>query len=278
MPTAKILSQPAPQPEPPPAPTTQEFCVATPLYKPFPLSLFKKSQLFSLYSESLTIDCFCVACNNASVLISQERQTEPSYNFNEDQARIYTREFVCTRTPSHRAFFTFRVHGEVLEKVGQSPSLADLVESEIRRYKPVLPNDQFRELSKAVGLASHGVGIGSYVYLRRIFEGLIVEAHGIASSSPGWDDQKFKESRMDEKIELLKNHLPPFLVEHRKLYGILSAGIHSLSEELCLEAFPVVKLGIELILEEKLAKKIQSEKSKLAAAQLQGIQQRIKTN
>jgi len=37
------------------------------------------------------------------------------------------------------------------------------------------------ELSTAIGLYSHGVGIGSLIYLRRVFEFLIDEAYNKAN-------------------------------------------------------------------------------------------------
>ncbi|MEZ4843255.1 MAG: hypothetical protein R3A43_03275 [Bacteroidia bacterium] len=69
---------------------------------------------------------------------------------------------------------------------------------------------------------------------------------------------------MDEKIELLKSFLPNFLVKNKVLYGILSKGIHELKEQECLDIFPVVKLGVELILDEKLKQKEQEDKIKQA--------------
>jgi hypothetical protein len=69
---------------------------------------------------------------------------------------------------------------------------------------------------------------------------------------------------MDEKIELLKSELPVFLLENRILYGILSKGIHELSENECLEYFPTVRLGVELILDEKLEAKRRRDKIELA--------------
>jgi hypothetical protein len=59
---------------------------------------------------------------------------------------------------------------------------------------------------------------------------------------------------MEDKIEMLTQHLPKFLVENRKLYGIMSVGVHTLSEADCLAAFPVVRVGIELMLDEQLEK------------------------
>ena len=83
---------------------------------------------------------------------------------------------------------------------------------------------------------------------------MIEEARKSAAGDPNWKQDEFERGRMDDKIAILKPHLPQFLVENRSLYGILSVGVHTLSEEDCLKAFPVVKLGIELILDDHLEK------------------------
>ena len=59
---------------------------------------------------------------------------------------------------------------------------------------------------------------------------------------------------------MLKQHLPEFLVENRKLYGIMSVGVHTLSEAECLAAFPVVRIGIDLILDEHLERHAREKK------------------
>ena len=73
---------------------------------------------------------------------------------------------------------------------------------------------------------------------------------------------------MDEKIKLLEDYLPAFLVQNRRLYGILSKGVHELSEAECIKAFPTVKGGLELILDERLAAKILEEKQRRLAAEI----------
>jgi hypothetical protein len=78
---------------------------------------------------------------------------------------------------------------------------------------------------------------------------------------------------MDEKIELLKLHLPEFLVQNRKLYGILSKGVHELSERECLEYFDSVKVGVELILDEKLEQHKKQQKIKSAQDSLAKLHQ-----
>jgi hypothetical protein len=126
----------------------------------------------------------------------------------------------------------------------QYPSKADLATPEMQKYRKVLGDETFRELTRSVGLASHGVGVGAFVYLRGIFEILIEKARQEASTEQGWDEQAFEKDRLDEKILRLKSHLPQFLVNNRALYGIRSVGVHKLSEVECLEAFPFVRVGI----------------------------------
>ncbi|MBA6316939.1 short-chain dehydrogenase [Cellulophaga baltica] len=140
----------------------------------------------------------------------------------------------------------------IFQKIGQFPSIADFHISKIKVYDKVLNKERLKEFTRAIGLAANGVGIGSFVYLRRIFESLIEEAHIKAKTKTGWNEETYRKERMAEKIELLKAHLPEFLVENKTLYSILSVGIHNLTEQDCLAYFETVRVGIELILDEKL--------------------------
>lgn len=167
-------------------------------------------------------------------------------------AGVWTLLVRCLRTNEEYAVFVyFDDLQSTFQKIGQYPSIADLHISKIKQYDKILGKEKLKEFTKAIGLAANGVGIGSFVYLRRIFEGLLEEAHQKASGAAGWDVNQYSQARVNEKILLLKEFLPPFLVENRTLYGILSKGIHSLSEEECLEYFDIVKTGIEFILDEK---------------------------
>jgi hypothetical protein len=69
--------------------------------------------------------------------------------------------------------------------------------------------------------------------------------------------------------------LPEFLVKNSAIYGILSKGIHELSEQDCLEIFPAVKLGIELILDDKIKLQEQIEKEKTGSDLISKIAQKI---
>lgn len=256
-------------------PTVQEFCVALPLYAEHEVTENQKPSLYNFITKTVNIDCFCVDCQQPSVFLGIENKLdEKDYEFRLHD-RIFMREFLCSRVHNHSAYFYFRLKRSVLCKVGQSPSMADISESALRPYRKVLTPAEYRELTRAVGLASHGVGIGSFVYLRRIFERLIEAARDEASRISGWDEGIFQRSRMEEKIDLVQHFLPPFLVEQRKLYSILSKGIHALTEEECLEAFPIVRVGIELILDQKVAAQQQQEKIEDAKKRFGSLQQKL---
>jgi hypothetical protein len=82
---------------------------------------------------------------------------------------------------------------------------------------------------------------------------------------------------MDEKIKILREHLPSFLVENRGLYSILSTGIHELSEEECLKYFESVKIGIEQILDEKIIEQDRAKKATQARIAIEKISVAVKS-
>lgn len=176
--------------------------------------------------------------------------------------------------------FTFSIFYDAekrfLQKIGQYPSIADFHIYEIKQYDKLLSKDVLKEFTKAIGLAANGVGIGSFVYLRRIFENLILESFEEARQEKKVEEEAFNKSRMDEKIELLKDYLPSFLVENKSIYSILSKGIHELDENTCLEYFESMKVGIEIILDQKLEKKKQKEKVEEAKKKIQQVTKKIK--
>jgi hypothetical protein len=155
----------------------------------------------------------------------------------------------CARSESHSVLFVFRLEKMQLQKIGQFPSLADITIDEGKTYRTVLTREDSSEFHKAIGLAAHGVGIGSFVYLRRIFERLVISRFEEFKTVEGWADDDFPK-RMAERVAFLHAHLPPFLVENSRIYSILSLGLHELDEKQCLRFFPVLKASIICILDE----------------------------
>ncbi|MGE8271701.1 hypothetical protein [Stenotrophomonas sp.] len=249
-------------------PSVKDFCLTVPLYDRFEYDDDKANGFFELEQFEGTLDFHCPECAGHSVFsVRKNNYTSNSHYKN----YVFSLLFYCSRNNSHRALFVFRAHMGVIEKIGQSPSVAELALPDLGKYRPVLGAERFKELTRAIGLATHGVGVGAFVYLRRIFESLIEEAHRLALSDAEWNDDEFCQGRMVEKIGMLEKHLPKFLVQNRGLYGILSVGVHTLSEKECLAAFPAVRLAIELILDDLLEEHERKAKLKSAAQSLASL-------
>jgi hypothetical protein len=138
-----------------------------------------------------------------------------------------------------------------------------------------LPEERIDELKRAVGLFSHGIGVGSFVYLRRVFEFLINEAYENGKLGGDVNEELFKKARMNEKIDMLENYLPEILTKNKQWYGIVSAGIHSLSEEECNQAFNTLEKTITIILDEKLAQYLKQQKEKDLEKELSKISKMV---
>ena len=63
---------------------------------------------------------------------------------------------------------------------------------------------------------------------------------------------------------------------NRSIYNILSKGIHELTEQECLESFPIVKVGIEIILDEKIQEKERQDKETEAKKAIGDLTQKLK--
>lgn len=231
-----------------------------------------------------TIDCFCVHCatNRVFEYTNSEvhedtgimrmsvfddgnpkvRRPKREEQFRRYLNKRYAMTYRCTRDRQHFIIFDLITTDDKIIKVGQYPSVADLVIPEIAKYKSVL-GTQYREFSKAIGLFAHGIGIGSFVYLRRIIENLVFDKYNEVSENLEISNTEFMRLKFDEKIEALKPYLPEVLVANKNIYGIVSKGIHELSEEECREMFPYIKAGIELILDSLLAEKERKSKEKI---------------
>ncbi len=248
----------------------RDYYLKLPLYRKIEVTDDNRPLVTYIFRCQIKLDMYCPQCERETTF-----DTEGLHPYAKEVAKIEwkdlcteklsVKKFTCLRC-GYNAFFCSLLESihtfqddppyirctAILRKVGQHPSLADMAEADLKKYSKVLGRIRGADLNRAVGLAANGVGIGSFVYLRRIFESLIEEAHQTAKEAPDWNEEAYSGMRVDEKIKVLGSYLPAFLLENRALYGILSKGIHELSESECLEIFPVVRVGIELILDEKI--------------------------
>lgn len=252
-------------------PTKKEFCIDYPLYEQFTFTEEHDQEGWNIFFSQQPVDTYCPECNAHSIFHQHIIGNISSLADSWVGSRRYNVLLRCSRNTDHRLYFLFDVEDRTVQKIGQYPSLADLNTYDVRQYSAVLSREDFKEFTKAIGLAAHGVGVGSFVYLRRIFENLVDAAYQGAKGSDGWDEEAFHNGRMAERIQMLAGHLPEFLVENRSMYKILSQGLHELTESECLAAFPVIKMGIELVLDEKLAAAAKQRKLEDAKKAISGL-------
>lgn len=271
--------------------TAQQFYVDLSLYSKKMFNKCEIKNVVNLIMYSGTIDLYCVDCKRESTFTAERYDcglggyinkqivdgidsVNAQFNAIISQGYIH-RVFTCVRNDTHSVEFSFLVTANSITKIGQYPSLADLTNMESKKYRNIL-DKKYGEFHRAIGLFTHGIGIGSFVYLRRIFEGLISEAHDEAVSENGWDEAAYTRAKVPERIKMLELFLPKTLVENKNIYSILSKGIHELDEEECLQYFPVIRTGIELILDEKIAKKEKTAKIKDMEKNLNSISSKLK--
>jgi hypothetical protein len=186
-----------------------------------------------------------------------------------DAPQALHKQFACAADRQHIAVFSMILDRDIVFKVGQFPSRSDLTHERFARYRKI-SEENYRELVRASNLAASDVHIAAYVYLRRIFERLVEDAANARQArEPNWDKEGWSSKRMGEKIDEVSIHLPEFLLKHKaKVYGILSKGIHELSEEACANYFPIVLGAIEAILGQELVRREQAARESEVARAL----------
>lgn len=193
-----------------------------------------------------------------------------------DFDNFYKVILICKRKGNDILRFFIYLDDEVVVKLGQFPSLVDIQFAEIgKKYDKYLSKEALKEFKRAIGLVTHGVGVGSFVYLRRIFENLIYETFDRNDKEIGITKEEFSKKRMEDKVDILKKYLPSQLVEMKSIYSILSKGIHELDEQICLRYFPALKLSIELILEQKIEAEIKEKRDQEVKKQIENISKEI---
>lgn len=240
----------------------QEVLIDSPPYKEFDFSGYDEKDFVNFLLGGAGLDAYCAKCEQVSVFRVVET---PSYQREEKSKNlpkhsgVITIKAECTRHADNfqnkctgELYFCLYRNRDKIIKIGQYPSKADLDFGSLDpAFSKELDENYRQELGRAIGLRAHGIGVGSFVYLRRIFENVIEEAHELAKSDKGWNEEVYRKARMPERIRLLKKQLPNRLVESSKLYDILSKGLHELSEETCLEHFDLIQKAILMILKER---------------------------
>jgi hypothetical protein len=164
------------------------------------------------------------------------------------ESHIYSFRFTCDGCSLSE--YTFFVEVDTAEKrvrkVGQSPAWSINLDKDLEKF---LESDA-DFFKKALTCESQGYGIAAFSYYRRVLENSIgkilqnlrsvLELNNAPSEDIEKIDKALKGTVMDERIKIAKDAVPNHLQPNKMnplaiIYDTLSAGIHRLSEEQCLE-------------------------------------------
>ncbi|MDP8238574.1 MAG: hypothetical protein P9X24_05760 [Candidatus Hatepunaea meridiana] len=213
---------------------------------------------------------------NHSGLVGLERELPQINPLNNNS--ILAIKMKCARNYDHLIFFIFLVIDGYLIKIGQHPSIEDIQSPIDSKTVKIITEKNYSELRRARGLFAHGIGIGSFVYLRRIIEDLITETTKIAIVENTISKEDIEGKRWYEQIKLLKGYLPDIMVDNPIVYSVLSKGIHELTENECLQYFPTIRELIELIFAEKVAMEEKEHRIKEISHKMSAINSKIKVS
>lgn len=177
-------------------------------------------------------------------------------------------EFTCKKVTSHK----YRMHLVVLSvkgtvqirKIGQFPSKIDIWGFDFEKYSKQLNKfDAYSDFKKAELCMSDKLFAGAFTYLRRVFEKMI----NSYTEGMSLDDNRI-ETRIEACVDRFDDRVKPLL---KKLYGILSIGIHELTDEQSEEYYEHLRTVIVLQLEFVKSNNEKDEQSKELKKQIDNI-------
>lgn len=260
-----------------------------PLYTKIDITDMSKKEILDIIFYKNPIDCFCPYCENPSIFlkipdfelaIREKTMAEnPLSPYVEgklfDKPETFQLNFACSRNDNHILNVIYKVENETITKIGQSPSLFDIQKNDFKKYRKILGNN-YSDFSKAIMFYTSNYGVAAFTHIRRILENFFVKkAYEIKKVQIDWNDKEYKDLRFQGKLEVLRDLLPPTLINNARLYSIVSKGIHELEEDECLLAFEAVKECIMLSLNDIIKEENDNKSQKKIKSALSRIENKI---
>lgn len=221
-----------------------------------------------------TIDLYCPLCKENKTFIYSKSEYinglgQLPYPSEDGFGTAYTGaiRFLNYECPScgKKLVYGFYHNGKAsVTKITQYPSLFDVSRDELKKYQKndLIDKVSFSQLYKAETCASSGYYVAAYTYMRRVYETMLLSVFKQYEQEIGITEDNFRKLRSDEKLKSIKNYLAIDDEIYIPLYGLLSAGIHAMTEEQCCEDYTVLKPILLEILAEQKAKKEKAAKRK----------------
>lgn len=206
------------------------------------------------------------------------------------RVKFFDKKFQCPKCKEvYRASFALEYHEKlkegtcewdyeiVLIKIGQYPSLQEFAIVDLKQFNKVLDALEIKSYYRnAIRNHINGDNIAAYVYLRRIMENIIMESYMRNKNELNIADKEFEKYSTKERISMLKEFLPDFLFNNKEIYSIVSAGIHTWTEQQCEKYYDVLKSAIDIILHQEEARREKLDLIKKTTKRIQGALNEIK--
>ncbi len=238
--------------------TAEDFVTKWPLYTPFDFHEYKSPDRISFH---------CSRCS---------KETTWTVSFRREERLLFFVEYQCTLCGGENLSIVYRISKRVpkaymgptgqetmhlsaqVQKIGQFPPLSiDIPKSLEKSLGP----EGTALYKKALINRNEGYGLGSITYIRRVVEdrtdelievaAQLAETHGI---DPGIVAKiravKNERATYEEKLRIAATVLPDSLVVDGAnplgvLYGLVSQGVHDLSEKQCIDVADETKSVFE---------------------------------
>lgn len=228
----------------------EAFLEEYPLYRKFVVESMPKT-FVSL--EVVRIKVMCPECGSEQTFTMDNTYGEAGWQ-SSVRGALFRLVYQCAHCEKSQRMFYVRADpdGKWYMKVGQYPAWETKSDP---RVENLLGEEHASLYRKALVCESQSYGIAAFAYYRRIVEevidGLLDE---VADLMVGSELQKYKAALemtkqttvTQDKIELVKDLLPPILRPDGVnplgvLHSSLSAGLHSASDEECLEEAAIIR-------------------------------------
>lgn len=214
-----------------------------------------------------SLDLYCPNCKDNKTFIRKTYKDNDAFEKVWDgmcnRGAIHEIVYVCPAC-GKMIFYSFLYKDNCVIKISQYPSLYDVSRDELKKYQKndLIDKESFEEIYKAEICASESYYVAAYTYMRRVYENMILNVFLQNAEEIGVTEQEYRKLRTDEKMEKIKSFLAIDEEIYKPLYALLSAGIHSLTEEECCEDYSLLKSILLDILAEQKAKKEREKKRK----------------
>lgn len=271
-----------------------EEMLLTPLYKKIKIDGTAKVYNFFPFND-IRVECYCKDCNTRRIFAFEDSKLAlnsllassgpgsltsgtlkiPKNTIESKLADIDFFTFCAIADCKHKMIIHFmKIDNETIMKIGQIPSIYDLNENiNNKKFLNMLGKEYLNYYKSACSLYSFSTYIGALIYLRRIFEKLLIDVFNDNIDTLKMEYKEFQKERMENKIKILKKYLPSIIFNQgfNTIYTKISDGVHNLTEDECSKMFLVLKMGIEEILTEKMENEEKKKRIQELEKELQNI-------